>query len=74
MPTMMPTATRKRVPSQRSSSQPMPPQASTPATSVPMIDQTISAPRPEGSRSGPDSLMGGRIYHRDPAFFSSVTT
>ena len=51
----------------------MPPQASTPASSVPMIDQTRSAPRPGGSRGGSDSLMGGRIYHRDPARFSSVT-
>jgi hypothetical protein len=41
---------------------------------VPMIDQTMSAPRPDGSFCGPGSLMGGRIYHRDPAFFSSVTT
>jgi len=39
-----------------------------------MIDQTTSAPRPEGSLGGPDSLMGGRIYHREPASFSSVTT
>src|SRR6266542_4202808 len=59
----MPIATRKLVPSQRSSAQPISPQASTPATKVPRIDQTASAPPPRRPPPPPRPAMGARIYH-----------
>src|SRR6266545_5776303 len=59
----MPIATRNLVPSQRSSAQPISPQASTPATKVPMIDQTMSAPPPRRPPPPPRPAMGARMYH-----------